>query len=150
MSTPARPPVPPDGPYELFTGWPGYRIGDMFRSATQRGADGGAAYHCATWPDSLACRYLSATSHTNDLAVMTRLVAESDPAIQPPPNAAACAGCWARRSVARRSRGRGGEGAAARHDGLGRGATLILRSREHHRRPRRSPAGQRPPAAPGP
>ena len=91
-SPPPPPSVPPDGPYELFTGWPGYRVGDMYRSASQRGKEGGAAFHCATWPASLACLYLSAAHEprhdtSNDVGVMTRLVGEYDAAVAPPSDA---------------------------------------------------------------
>ena len=88
---PPLPPPPPPAPfpYELFTGWPKYRLGDMVLwDATRGGKDGGEAFHQATWPDSIASTYLRATRAEADYRVLARIVRPRiEPANAPPPNA---------------------------------------------------------------
>jgi len=100
--SPPRSPAPPPL-YELFTGWPFYRLGDMFlrpewRGTSQCHPEGkseaelrrdchNALYHCAKWPRSLACRYTQATGSTGDYRVLAGLVRAYDASVVPPGDA---------------------------------------------------------------
>ena len=94
---PLPPPAVPPGPYELYTGWDCYRLGDMFLIQNMRDDDddegdnycGGIHYHCSHFPDSLACQYMRATWRTKDWSTMTRLVRQYDPDVAPPPDTVA-------------------------------------------------------------
>jgi len=96
---PQPPAIPPDEGvvYDLYTGWDSYRIGDMF-AVTQYREDrcndaecpiewwrysNQADYHCGTWPTSLACRYLQATSDESNFHVLAWLVGMTSPGLAP-------------------------------------------------------------------
>ena len=75
---PPPPPPPPssppdDGqPFDLFTGYDQYRIGDMV--ARQRYRQDRGEYHCNSWPNSMACRYMNSTQVDNDWPVLADIV----------------------------------------------------------------------------
>ena len=101
-SPPPSPPLPPAPPpiFELYTGWPFYRLGDMFlrpewRGTSQCHPEGkseaelrrdchNALYHCTRWPRSLACQYTQATSSVGDYRVLANLVRAYDASVAPP------------------------------------------------------------------
>ena len=66
LPSPPRPPRPPlvpqrlEGPYSLWTGWTGYRLGDMFLYGDHSDGQyrGWQRQHIDTWPDSLAAQYI--------------------------------------------------------------------------------------------
>ena len=91
-SPPALPPPPPppssppdDGQnFNFFTGWEMYRIGDLISRHGERehrhcpGPDGHnipcGEWHCNTWPDSLACRYMRATEAESDFSILAGII----------------------------------------------------------------------------
>lgn len=92
-SPPNTPPISPGGlfwrtgpptshePYQLYTGWESYRLGDVFFLRSSVGE------HLGRWPHSLASQYARATGATGDYNVLARVVSQSHPENQPPSNA---------------------------------------------------------------
>ena len=63
------------GPYSLFTGWDGYRFGDMFLYKCRFQGGSGVPHHLAEWPDSLVSRYVRESDGCDpDYDVMTNLI----------------------------------------------------------------------------
>lgn len=105
MTPPPPPPPssPPDDgrPFDLFTGWSFYRVGDMISSRMERkeqpcsNVPNGPLppsceeWHCQSWPGSLACRYVQSTEDENDWDALATLIRTryTSPAFTPPSDA---------------------------------------------------------------
>jgi hypothetical protein len=61
-------------PYNLYTGWKLYRLGDMIKSVELRNNSDTYKYHYKHFPDSIATKYMKRTNKENDLDILFNII----------------------------------------------------------------------------
>lgn len=61
-------------PYNLYSGWERYRLGDMVRHTSWRNKESGEKFHKKVYPNSIATKYMQKTKKTNDIDTLLDII----------------------------------------------------------------------------